>query len=492
MLGVPRLGDLDHRVEHRRHDRAAGRVHHLDQKHGASVWLRGSNCTSNRSVRPLDAGLDALEGDRVGGPQVAAHSRQRSPTPRPARDRPSRRAAAGPAPPAGGRRTGRAASRPARSQRPAPDPKAAMRSCPAQADGGGPETSTRPRFPGIRLHTMLPKRRVQPEAPGYRHAFGPMSEYEQTASIPGCRSPLGGSRRSVGEWYGRDAFESKIGCERFRDELDELSGPRDAAARHQGRPVRDLGRARPRRLRHHLSRARRGPAEGLRAEGVLPRGPGHARRHQHPLHRQAPQRERLPLGPQEVLRRGAPAGAVQPHQHRQRPARVRGQQHGLHAAGLRPRQHAGEMAAGARQPAHAGGAGSHRHAAAERARAGARQPRLASRHLARQRDDPRHRRRTHPARLRRLPLRDQAALPARVGAGLQERLLGSRAVHLQRRPLRALDRHLRVRGDALSRHLRHAADRGDLAPAHRRAAAGRAGRQGPLSRQVPQGHRLGA
>ena len=146
----------------------------------------------------------------------------------------------------------------------------------------------------------------------------------------------------------------------------------------------------------------------------------------------------------------------------------------------------------ARQPAHPGGAGPDRHAAAERARAGACQPRLASRHLARQRDDPRHRRRTHPARLRRLPLRDQAALPAGVGAGLQERLLGSRAVHLQRRPLRTLDRHLRLRGHALPRHVRHAADRGDVAPAGRRSAPRRAGRQGPLSRQVPQGHRLGA
>ena len=44
----------------------------------------------------------------------------------------------------------------------------------------------------------------------------------------------------------------------------------------------------------------------------------------------------------------------------------------------------------------------------------------------------------------------------------------------------------------LPRHVRHPADRGDVAPALRRAATGRAGRQGALSRQVPQGHRLGA
>ena len=43
----------------------------------------------------------------------------------------------------------------------------------------------------------------------------------------------------------------------------------------------------------------------------------------------------------------------------------------------------------------------------------------------------------------------------------------------------------------LSRHLRQPADGGHLAPAQGRAEAGRSGRQGALSRQFPQGHRLG-
>src|SRR5712691_7335692 len=79
----------------------------------------------------------------------------------------------------------------------AQDATAAMQSCLAQADGGGPETSTRPRFPGNRLHTMLPKRRVQPEVRSYRHAFGSMSKYEQPASILSRHWPLRQGRRRM-------------------------------------------------------------------------------------------------------------------------------------------------------------------------------------------------------------------------------------------------------------------------------------------------------
>ncbi len=78
-----------------------------------------------------------------------------------------------------------------------------------------------------------------------------------------------------------------------------------------------------------------------------------------------------------------------------------------------------------------------------------------------------------------------------VRARVQERVFGAGAVHVERGPIRRVDRHLRVRRNALPGSDRRAPDGGNVAPAFRRSRAGVESGCRALSRRLSQGDRCG-